>query len=58
MGAEVLMGEVLAVRRRTLGDEHPHTLRSMSISNLAALCYRQGDYRKALPLATEAAADF
>ena len=51
-GALGLMEEVLAVRRRTLGDEHPETIDS--IINLALQHNEVGSYAAALPLAVEA----
>ncbi|KAL1528425.1 hypothetical protein AB1Y20_009773 [Prymnesium parvum] len=51
-GALQLMEEVLSVRRRTLGDEHPHTLDS--IANLALQHAEMGHYDAALPLSEEA----
>lgn len=53
-GALRLMEEVLAVRRRTLGDEDPATLDS--ITNLALQHTEMGHYSEALPLSEEAAA--
>jgi tetratricopeptide (TPR) repeat protein len=43
--AETLFGEVLVVRRRVLGPEHPHTL--MTATNLASALIRQGKYAEA-----------
>ena len=43
--------EALAVRRRTLGDEHPDTL--VSINNLANLLSDQGKLGDAEPLSRE-----
>ena len=53
-GALRLMEEVLAVRRRALGSEHPDTLDS--ITNLALQHTEMGDFEAALPLAAEAVA--
>ena len=53
-GALRLMEEVLAVRRRTLGDEHAYTLDS--IINLALQHYEMGALSAALPLGEEAVA--
>ena len=50
-GALALMEEVLAVRRRTLGDEHPATLDS--IANLALQHHEMGHYDLALPLSED-----
>jgi hypothetical protein len=46
------MEEVLAGRRRTLGDDRPQTLGS--INNLGALRKAKGDYAGAEPLYEEA----
>ena len=46
------MDEVLAVRRRTLGDEHPDTIDS--IINLALQYNEMGNCDSALPLGREA----
>ena len=51
-GALQLMDEVLAVRRRTLGDEHPDTIDS--IINLALQYNEMGNCDSALPLGREA----
>jgi tetratricopeptide (TPR) repeat protein len=51
-GALVLLEEVLAVRRRTLGDAHPATLDSLA--NLALQHHEMGQYETALPLSEEA----
>jgi SAM-dependent methyltransferase len=51
-GALLLMEEVLAVRRRMLGDEHPDTLDS--VTNLALQHNEMGNFDAALPLAVEA----
>lgn len=51
-GALELLEEVVAIYRRTLGDEHPDTLDS--IANLALLLTEMGRYEAALPLSTEA----
>ena len=51
-GALSLMEEVLAVRRRTLGDEHADTLGSLT--NLALQLNEMGRHTTALPLAREA----
>ena len=53
-GALALMQEVLAVRRRMLGNEHPSTLES--ITNLALQHNEMGNYTTALPLSEEACA--
>ena len=53
-GALQLLEEVLQVRRRTLGDEHPETLDS--ITNLALNYMEVGDYAAAMPLSEEAVA--
>ena len=53
-GALKLMKEVLAVRRRVHGDDHPDTLDS--ITNLALQHTELGDYAAALPLSKEAVA--
>merc|ERR1712046_97110 len=50
--ALLLMEEVLAVRRQTLGDEDPSTLDS--ITNLALQHTEMGNYTAALPLSEEA----
>jgi hypothetical protein len=42
VGARAIEEEVLAIRRRVLGAEHPDTLTSMS--NLAHTLWTQGDY--------------
>ncbi len=52
--AEPLHLEALAVRRRTLGSEHPHTLNT--ISNLASVVKEQGRLDEAEPLYLEALA--
>jgi hypothetical protein len=52
--AKPLLTEVLEVRRRVLGAEHPDTL--LSLKNLAALYGYQGKYAQAEPLETEALA--
>ncbi len=49
--AEPLYTEVLTVRRRTLGDEHPHTL--ISITNMGQLLHDQGKVGEAEPLFCE-----
>ena len=54
VGALQLMQEVLAVRRRTLGDDDPSTLDS--ITNLALQYTEMGSYEQALPLSSEAVA--
>jgi hypothetical protein len=53
-GARVLLEEVLSVRRRTLGDQHPDTLDS--ITNLALLHTELGSYKVALDLSQEVVA--
>ena len=53
-GAAQLLKEVLAVRRRTLGNEHSETLDS--ITNLALHYMEVGDCDAALPLSEEAVA--
>jgi tetratricopeptide (TPR) repeat protein len=53
-GAFKLLEEVLEVRRRKLGDEHPDTLDS--ITNLALHHSEMGNYEAALPLSEEAVA--
>jgi tetratricopeptide (TPR) repeat protein len=53
-GALVLLEEVLAVRRRTLGDEHPDTLDS--ITNLALHHTETGNFEAALTLSEEVVA--
>lgn len=53
-GALTLMQEVVAVRRRVLGDTHPHTLDS--ITNLALQHAEMGELTAALPLNEEALA--
>ena len=50
------MQEVLAVRQRTLGDEHPDTLDS--ITNLGLQHNEMGDFASALPLGVEAVSAF
>ena len=50
--AEPLFREALTFRRRTLGDEHPHTL--ISISSMASLLKAQGKLGEAEPLYREA----
>ena len=55
-GALLLMEEVLSVRRRTLGDDHPDTLDS--ITNLALQHNEMGDFSAALPLSLEAVSTF
>ena len=52
--AEPLIIETLAARRRTLGNEHPDTLRS--IGNMATLLSDKGKYGEAEPLFLEALA--
>ena len=53
-GAAALISEVLDVRRRTLGDDHPDTLDS--ITNLALHYSETGNYAKALGLSREVVA--
>ncbi|KOO32786.1 sodium channel protein type 9 subunit alpha [Chrysochromulina tobinii] len=53
-GALELLEEVLKVRRRILGNEHPETLDS--ITNLALNYMEVGRYEAALPLSEEAVA--
>ena len=53
-GALELLEEVLTVRRRMLGNEHPETLDS--ITNLALNYMEVGRYEAALPLSEEAVA--
>ena len=53
-GALELLEEVLKVRRRMLGNEHPETLDS--ITNLALNYMEVGRYEAALPLSEEAVA--
>ena len=50
--AEVLYGEAVAVRRRTLGVSHPRTLHA--ITQLADVYKIKGDYSSAAPLMHEA----
>ena len=54
LGALRLMEEVLAIRRRTLGDEDPQTLDS--VTNLALQHTEMGNFAFALPLSEEAVA--
>jgi len=49
-----LLEEVLAVRKRTLGDDHPNTLDSMT--NLALQYHEMGRFADALPLGVAAVA--
>jgi hypothetical protein len=51
-GARRLFEEVLAARRRSLGDMHPDTL--ASITNLSLQYNEMGDHQAALPLGIEA----
>lgn len=51
-GALTIMKDVLAIRRRALGDEHPSTLDSMT--NLALQHTEMGDFQAALVLNAEA----
>jgi len=46
--AEPLFLDALEIRKRILGEEHPHTLNSMN--NLAVLYRNQGRYEEARPL--------
>ena len=50
--AESLLQEVLAMRKRLLGDAHPEV--ATSLNNLAALYDKQGRYRDAEPLYLQA----
>ena len=52
LGARALLEQVLALRRRVLGDEHPDTL--ISMNNLAATLYAQGETDRAVALVAEA----
>ena len=51
--ARDLEEQVLAARRRILGDDHPHTL--ISMNNLAETLSAQGENEAAAALKTEAA---
>ena len=54
--AEMVARQVLAMRRRLLGDQHPDTVQS--IDNLAVTLAVRKDYRAAEPLTREAVAGY